>query len=322
MTSRVLLTGATGFIGAHVAQALRARGDQVTLVDRLSPYYSPQLKIDRLSALCPSFALHRVDLADTGACADLFRRTRPDIVIHLAAQAGVRGSDHAAYTADNLCATANVLDGSREVGARVVMASSSSVYGDAQPPFREPETGAPLSLYAATKQGAEAMAQAYSHGHGLSVAALRFFTVFGPWGRPDMAPIRFARLILSGRPITVYGDGLQRRAFTHISDAVSGVLAAVDHAPSGFRAYNIGANNCDTVQSLICLLSSALDASPLVEYEQARAEDAPATEADTSRAQSELGWTPRAALAESVAELAYWCRDYYGPGNHGLGNGE
>lgn len=286
------------------------------MVDRLSPYYSPTFKLKRLTALCPSFVLNRIDLSDPDACADLFERERPDSVVHLAAQPGVRGSDHVTYVADNLGATANVLEGCRVSGARLVMASSSSIYGGAAPPFSEEVIGSPLSLYAATKQGCESMAQAYANVHGLSIAALRFFTVYGPWGRPDMAPAKFAHAILDGEVITLHGDGSQRRAFTYVDDAVSGTIAALDHAPSGFRAYNIGANDSVTVRELIEALSAEFGRAPAVSERECRPEDAPATEANVERALDELEWAPSVSFEKGVRNLAHWCHDYHGM-NHG-----
>ena len=231
----VLVTGAAGFIGYHVTEALLARGVRVVGLDNLNAYYDVRLKEARLARLAPrnGFLFERADLADRPAIADLFARERPAVVIHLAAQAGVRHSLTAPfdYVDANLVGFTTILEGCRHAETRhLVAASTSSVYGlDTAMPFR-PDQGAdhPLSFYAATKKANEAMAHAYAHLFRLPVTMLRFFTVYGPWGRPDMALFLFTRAILEGRPIDVFNDGRMARDFTYVDDIVGGVVAAAD----------------------------------------------------------------------------------------------
>ncbi|HET6788107.1 MAG TPA: NAD-dependent epimerase/dehydratase family protein, partial [Aquabacterium sp.] len=244
---KVLVTGAAGFIGMHTTLALLARGDEVVGIDNLNDYYDPQLKLDRLAHIAEqrpgaAFRFEKLDLADGPGMAALFERERFDRVVHLAAQAGVRYSlqNPGAYAQSNLVGFVNVLEGCRHHGVQhLVYASSSSVYGgNTKMPFSEHDpVDHPVSLYAATKKANELMAHTYSHLYGLPTTGLRFFTVYGPWGRPDMAPMLFARAILAGEPIKVFNHGQMKRDFTYIDDIVEGVVATLDRIPTADEAF-------------------------------------------------------------------------------------
>src|SRR5207342_3600545 len=230
----ILVTGAAGFIGSYVCRALAARGESVVGLDNFNDYYDPQIKRDRVAAICPGIRIAEVNLADAAAIKSLFVEVKPDRVIHLAAQAGVRYSisNPNVYADSNLTGFTHILEACRHGGVKhLVYASSSSVYGgNAVPPFSEDQRiDQPLSFYAATKAANELMAHTYAHLYRLPTTGLRFFTVYGPWGRPDMAPLLFPRAVLAGRPIEVFNHGRMRRDFTHIDDIVAGVLGALDH---------------------------------------------------------------------------------------------
>src|ERR1700694_5540598 len=242
---KVLVTGVAGFIGMHCAQRLLARGDKVLGVDNLSPYYDVKLKKDRLKLLkSRNFSFAKLDIANEGALAKFFRKAKPDLVLHLAAQPGVRYSleDPAAYVRANVVGFANLLECCRAAPpAHLVFASSSSVYGaNAKLPWSESDNvDHPLSVYAATKKSNELMAHVYSHLYKLPATGLRYFTVYGPWGRPDMSPALFAQAIMAGRPIQVFNRGEMRRDFTYIDDIVEGTLRVLDR-PAPYAIYNIG----------------------------------------------------------------------------------
>ncbi len=329
---RVLVTGAAGFIGYHVAQALLDRGDDVLGADDLNPYYDPGLKqarLDRLAA-SPAFAFTRLDLADRTATAALFADARPDAVVHLAAQAGVRHSLDAphAYVDANVSATLNVLEGCRAVAARhLVFASSSSVYGaSAQLPSSERDpVDHPISLYAATKRAGELMAHSYAHLFALPVTGLRFFTVYGPWYRPDMALHLFTRAILAGQPIKVFNQGRMRRDFTFVDDAARAVLLALDAppAPGGaptspdqsaapFRLYNVGGGRPVALTDLIDLLETALGRPALRDLQPLQPGDVVDTEADITSLHHAFGFTPQVPLEQGLPKFVAWYRAYYG----------
>ena len=242
---KVLVTGAAGFIGMHCAKRLLARGDEVVGVDNLSPYYSVQLKKDRLAQLeHKAFTFSQLDIADANSLGEFFEKEKPQLVLHLAAQPGVRYSleNPAAYVQANVVGFANLLECCRHAPPRhLVFASSSSVYG-ANPKLPWSETDNvdhPISLYAATKKSNELMAHVYHHLHGLQITGLRYFTVYGPWGRPDMSPLVFARALIEGRPIQVFNHGDMQRDFTYIDDIVEGTLRVLDR-PAPYAIYNIG----------------------------------------------------------------------------------
>jgi UDP-glucuronate 4-epimerase len=323
---KVLVTGAAGFIGMHTAERLLRDGHEVTGVDNLSPYYDVALKRARLARLArPGFTLVEMDLVDTQATADLFARGSFDRVVHLAAQPGVRYSlvDPHAYASNNIAAYLNVLEGCRHADIEhLVYASSSSVYGaNAALPFAEDQrTDHPVSLYAATKRANELMAHSYAHLFRLPVTGLRFFTVYGPWGRPDMSPIAFARAILAGDPIKVFNHGRMRRDFTYVDDIVEGVVRTLA-LPAGpclesgapHAIYNIGNHEAVGLEEYIDTLAAALGKPALKEYRPMQAGDVPATYADTTRLRALTGFAPATPLAAGIARFVAWYRGYYHP---------
>lgn len=331
---KALLTGVAGFIGMHVAQALLARGDEVVGIDNLNDYYDVQLKRDRLAQLEPQagFRFRRLDLADQAGMAELFREGRFDRVVHLAAQAGVRYSlqNPGAYAQSNLVGFVNVLEGCRHHGvAHLVYASSSSVYGgNTKMPFAEQDAvDHPVSLYAATKKANELMAHTYSHLYGLPTTGLRFFTVYGPWGRPDMAPFLFTRAILAGEPIKVFNHGDMRRDFTYIDDIVRGVVATLDRVPqpepgldasldpsrsaAPYRVFNIGHSEPVELLRFISTLEQALGCQAKQELLPMQPGDVPATYADTRALEEWTGVHPEVSIESGVARFVEWYRGYY-----------
>ncbi|MBS0571042.1 MAG: SDR family NAD(P)-dependent oxidoreductase [Proteobacteria bacterium] len=319
----ILVTGAAGFIGAHVARALLARGERVVGLDNFNDYYDPQLKRDRVAALCPQLELRVIDLADRSALDALFAEIKPDRVINLAAQAGVRYSlkNPHAYAHSNLTGFLNLLEACRHGGIRhLVYASSSSVYGrNANAPFAESQRiDQPLSLYAATKAANELMAHCYAHLYRLPCTGLRFFTVYGPWGRPDMAPLLFSRAILAGRPIDVFNHGKMRRDFTHIDDIVAGVLGALDHLPADDGAnppcatYNLGNHRPVELEHFIAVIEKAAGRSAQRIDKPMQPGDMPETSADVARAQAAFGFEPTTTLDDGMPAVVAWCRDYFG----------
>ena len=335
---KVLVTGAAGFIGMFVAQRLLARGDRVVGIDNLNDYYDPALKADRLTRLNGSdgFTFHKLDLADRDGMAALFARERFDGVVHLGAQAGVRYSltNPMAYIDSNLIGFANVLEGCRHHGvAHLVYASSSSVYGgNAKLPYAEADAvDHPVSLYAATKKANEAMAHSYSHLYGLPTTGLRFFTVYGPWGRPDMAPFLFADAMLAGRPIKVYNQGQMTRDFTYVDDIVEGVLRVLDKPATAnphydpvapdpasssapWRVFNIGNSTPVPLLDFIDTMERALGVTAVREMLPLQPGDVLATHADTSALDAWVGFSPSTPLAVGVQRFTDWFKPRYFPG--------
>lgn len=320
----ILVTGAAGFIGFHVAQALLRQGEQVIGVDNLNDYYDVALKQARLEQLAPerAFVFHRLDVSDREGMAAL-AAANPEItaIVHLAAQAGVRYSlvDPYAYVQSNVMGQLVVQEVARRLPAlrHLVYASSSSVYGlNQQMPFREADrVDTPVSLYAATKRADELMAHAYAHLYELPQTGLRFFTVYGPWGRPDMAYYSFARAILAGEPITLFDDGRLRRDFTYIDDIVAGVLGCIARPPDGalpLRLLNIGNNQPEEVRSLVALLEQGLGRQAVVRSAPRPAVDVEATYADISAIAALTGFAPRTSLAEGIARFAAWFLGFHG----------
>jgi UDP-glucuronate 4-epimerase len=316
----ILVTGAAGFIGAYACRALLARGERVVGLDNFNDYYDPQLKRDRVAALCPGLPIEVADVADPDALAPLFDAHRFDRVLHLAAQAGVRYSlqNPQAYAHSNLTGFLAVLEACRHRGIEhLVYASSSSVYGaGATPPFREDaRVDRPLSFYAATKAANELMAYSYAHLYGLRATGLRFFTVYGPWGRPDMAPLLFSRAVLAGREIEVFNHGRMRRDFTHVDDIVAGVLGALDTPPSGappHRVFNLGNHRPEALEDFIAVIEAAAGRPARKVYREMQAGDMPETMADTAAAQAAFGFAPRIGIREGLPPVVAWCRDYFG----------
>jgi UDP-glucuronate 4-epimerase len=317
---RVLLTGCAGFIGMHCAARLLARGDEVVGADNVTPYYSVALKEDRLRQLegQRGFRLERADLADADACARLFDAVRPERVLHLAAQPGVRYSldNPGSYIQSNLVAFANVLEGCRRhAPGHLVYASSSSVYGvNPKLPWSEGDNvDHPISLYAATKKSNELTAHVYSHLFGLRTTGLRYFTVYGPWGRPDMSPMLFASAILEGRPIQVFNHGDMQRDFTFIDDAVEATLRVLDSPPVAtppHRVLNVGNHQPVGLLDYIALLEEALGRKAEKRMLPMQPGDVPATYADTRALQAAVGFVPSTPLAEGLARFAEWFKSY------------
>jgi UDP-glucuronate 4-epimerase len=317
--ARILVTGAAGFIGFHTAKALLDRGDQVLGLDNLNDYYDPSLKEARLTQISgrEGFEFVKADLCDRQA---LDRAVQAcDRVIHLAAQAGVRYSidNPAAYIESNLVGFGNVLEACRSSqSAHLVYASSSSVYGgNVKMPFAETDpVDHPVSLYAATKKANELMAHVYSHLYRLPTTGLRFFTVYGPWGRPDMAPFLFTRAILDGKPIKVFNNGDMKRDFTFVDDIVQGILATLDHIPSGqppYAVYNIGNSEPVELLDFIGTLERALGKQAIKQLMPMQPGDVPATYADTSALEAATGFRPSTPLADGISRFADWYRSYY-----------
>ncbi|MEO8345142.1 MAG: NAD-dependent epimerase/dehydratase family protein [Betaproteobacteria bacterium] len=327
MNKRVLVTGAAGFIGMHAARALLARGAAVVGVDNFDPYYDVALKEARLATLTgqPGFTFERVDLADTAATGRLFSEHSFTHVVHLAAQPGVRYSleNPAAYLRNNVDAFGCVLEGCRRAGtAHLVYASSSSVYGANHIlPFSEDQrVDHPVSLYAATKRANELMAHSYSHLFRLPATGLRFFTVYGPWGRPDMSPMLFTRAILAGEPIKVFNHGKMRRDFTYVDDIVEGVVRVLALPPAAqtgealgapHAIYNIGNHEAVELEAFIANLEQLLGRKAIRDYQPMQAGDVPATYASIERLRAATGFAPHTPLPEGLARFVEWYRAFY-----------
>ena len=311
---KVLVTGAAGFIGMHSAARLLARGDEVVGVDNLSPYYSVELKRDRLKRL-PGMRFYELDLADAAALRPVFDKERPEAVLHLAAQAGVRYSlEHPeSYIQANLVGFANLLECCRRHRPRhLVYASSSSVYGkNPKLPWSETDNvDHPISLYAATKKANELMAHTYSHVHGVPSTGLRYFTVYGPWGRPDMSAMIFARAILEGKPIPVFNNGDMQRDFTYVDDIVEGTLRVIDK-PAPYAIYNIGNHQPVRLLDYIAALERVLGKKAIVDMKPMQPGDVKATYADTRSLRQAVGFAPSTPLESGLARFAEWFRSYY-----------
>ena len=333
---RVLVTGAAGFIGMHTALRLLERGDEVVGFDNLNAYYDPALKAARLERLqsYPGFTFVQGGLEDRPAVAGLFADMQPDRVVHLAAQAGVRYSieDPHAYVDSNVVGFVNVLEGCRAVGVEhLVYASSSSVYGsNTKLPFSVADAvDHPVSLYAATKKANELMAHTYSHLFGLPTTGLRFFTVYGPWGRPDMALFLFTKAILAGEPIRIFNHGRMRRDFTYIDDIVEGVIRVLDtpaapdpafdpDAPdpstssAPYRVFNIGNDQPTELLRYVDVLEAELGVPAIRQFEDIQPGDVPATWADVDALREAVGFTPATPVEEGVRRFVAWYRDFYG----------
>lgn len=332
---KVLVTGAAGFIGSHTCHRLLDRGDEVTGLDNLNAYYDPTLKAARLSRLTAKsrFEFVKIDLADRAAMESLFRQGRFDRVVHLAAQAGVRYAveNPHSYADSNLVGTLHVLEGCRHHAVQhLVYASTSSVYGsNSRMPFSEHDgVDHPLSLYAATKKANELMAHSYSHLFGLPTTGLRFFTVYGPWGRPDMALFKFTRAILADEPIEVFNFGRHRRDFTYVDDIVEGVVRAVDRpaapdpafrtdAPDAatsnapWRIYNIGCSRPVELTVYIETLEKCLGRTARKTMLPLQPGDVPDTFADVTALGRDIGYAPKVTVEEGVRRFVEWYRDYY-----------
>ena len=313
---KVLVTGVAGFIGMHCAKRLLARGDEVLGIDNLSPYYSVDLKKDRLKQLKhKGFKFEELDVAKVEALKGCFEKARPEAVVHLAAQPGVRYSlqNPGAYVEANLVGFANLLECCRASPPRhLVYASSSSVYGaNSKLPWRETDNvDHPVSFYAATKKANELMAHVYSHLYALPATALRYFTVYGPWGRPDMSPFLFASAIMTGKPIQVFNSGAMERDFTYVDDAVEATLRVLDR-PVPYAIYNVGNHAPVKLLDYIATLEVALGRKAVLEMKPMQAGDVQSTYADTDALRKAVGFSPSTPLAEGVARFVEWFKSYY-----------
>jgi len=327
---RILVTGAAGFIGYHVCTRLLARGDDVVGIDNMNDYYDVRIKEARLANLESSanFTFKRVNVADLQALTDIFKSHSPEIVIHLAAQAGVRYSltNPHVYAQSNLVGFVNILEACRHHKVtHLVYASSSSVYGaNTKMPFSVRDSvDHPVSLYAATKKSNELMAHAYSHLFGLPTTGLRFFTVYGPWGRPDMALFLFTKAILENRPIDVFNHGNMRRDFTYIDDIVEGVVRVADRIPAPasrehpgissapYRVYNIGNSDPVSLMDMIGILEKALGRVAQKNLLPMQPGDVAATFADVEELERDTGFRPKTSLEDGLLAFVQWYRDYF-----------
>jgi UDP-glucuronate 4-epimerase len=312
----VLVTGSAGFIGYHVAEALCSRGDRVVGIDNLNRYYDPSLKEARNARLVrhKNFSFRKLDICDYDGLSALFREFRFEKICHLAAQAGVRYSltDPFAYQKSNNEGFLNIIEQARHSGvANFVYASSSSVYGaNTKLPFSEGDpTDSPLALYGATKKANELVAHAYSRLFGLKCSGLRFFTVYGPWGRPDMALFLFTKAILEGKPIDVFNQGKMKRNFTYIDDIVQGVLIALDH-PVPCEIYNIGNSRAEELMDFIGEIEKNLGVKATINHLPLQPGDVVATVADISKLQK-LGYNPATNIDRGIKNFVSWYREYY-----------
>lgn len=336
---KVLVTGTAGFIGSHVAMRLLERGDEVIGIDNLSDYYDVTLKQARLARFAgnPRYTHITADLADRAAVEAVFAAHKPQRVVNLAAQAGVRyaATNPHVYTSSNVTGFLHVLEGCRHHGVEhLVFASTSSVYGaNTRMPFSEHQsTEHPLTLYAATKKANEQMAHSYAHLYGIPSTGLRFFTVYGPWGRPDMALFLFTKAILAGEPIKVFNHGKHKRSFTYVDDIVEGVIRTLDQVPVAnpawdgdapdpassnvpYRIFNIGNEQPVELLRYIEVLEQCLGRKAVMELLPLQAGDVPDTEADISELVARVGYRPKVSVEEGVANFVDWYRNYYGVEN-------
>jgi len=323
----ILVTGSAGFIGFHVAKALLDRGDAVIGVDNFNSYYDPKLKEDRNAILekYGNYTLHRVDITDQQALNDVFANKLPpftkggtqggfDVICHLAAQAGARYSiDHPAeYVQTNIQGTLNVFEASRSHGVKdVIFASSSSVYGANPVPWSESQAvNEPINPYGASKRATELLAYTYHTLYGLNMTALRFFTVYGPWGRPDMAYFKWARAITEGEPIDVYNQGNMKRDFTYIDDIVAGTLAAIDN-PKPYEIYNLGNHQSEELGKFIELIEQNLGKEAKKNYLPLQPGDFLENFADIAKAKKDLGFEPKTSLEDGIRKFVEWYKVYY-----------
>jgi UDP-glucuronate 4-epimerase len=321
----ILVTGTAGFIGFHIARQLLAEGREVLGLDNLNNYYDPALKRARLALLQAHqrFSFEQADLADRSAIAALFAKYRFAVVLHLAAQAGVRYSIEQphAYVDANLEGFANILEGCRHHSCRhLLYASSSSVYGaNAKVPFSvDDRTDHPVSFYAATKKANELMAYSYSHLYRLPVTGMRFFTIYGPWGRPDMALFLFTKAILEGKPIRLFNHGIMRRDFTYIDDVARVISRLISHVPpdkgagsTPARIYNVGNNHPEDLNHVVTLLERALGRTAVKEMLPMQLGDVPVTFADVSDLMRDIGFRPETRIEDGIRNFVAWYRDHY-----------
>ncbi|MCA9661623.1 MAG: NAD-dependent epimerase/dehydratase family protein [Myxococcales bacterium] len=311
----IVVTGGAGFIGSHLVDRLLARGDAVVCVDDFNDAYDPALKRENVAPHrdAAAFRVVELDVREREPTIALVRELRPDAVVHLAARAGVRPSlaNPWLYQETNVGGTLNVLEACRLAGVeRFVFGSSSSVYGcDAAAPFAEDALDLrPASPYAATKIAGEAMVHSYAHLYGIQATSLRFFTVYGPRQRPDLAISKFTAGILRGAPIELFGDGTSSRDYTHVDDIVAGTLAALDRAAPGYAVFNLGSARPTSLRSLVAALEGIIGVAAKIEWSPAQPGDVPRTHAALERARAELGYAPAVSLVDGLADFIRWLR--------------
>jgi UDP-glucuronate 4-epimerase len=316
MKRNLLITGAAGFIGSHLVDELLANDvEQITVVDDFNDFYDPQIKRANIQHQLadPRYKLAEIDIRDAAALQNIFSENKFDGIVHLAARAGVRPSlaEPQLYNETNINGTLNLLELARKHNIKqFVFGSSSSVYGiNAKVPFSEEDTiRQPISPYAATKGAGELLCHAYSHLYGIRCVCLRFFTVYGPRQRPDLAIHKFARLISAGQPIPVFGDGTTRRDYTYVDDIVAGVVSAIEYDKSVYEVFNLGESRTVELRELIGLLEKELDAHAIIDRQPAQPGDVPQTFADITKARALLGYNPQTQIEEGIRRFVEWFR--------------
>ena len=318
--SRILVTGAAGFIGSHLVEALVGQGDEVIGIDNFDPFYPRDMKERNLAEIGARsrFSFHELDLLDVPALRSLL--TPDTVIVHLAAKAGVRPSlaDPVGYARANVTGTAAVAEAARQSGvARIVFGSSSSVYGDSTPvPFREDAVALmPVSPYAATKRAGELFLSSVAPIYGFKTASLRFFTVYGPRQRPDLAIHAFTRKMVEGHRLTLFGDGTQARDYTYCDDIVAGVLSAIewtDTAPVGVEIFNLGGNRSVPTEAMVAEIAKALRIQPRIEWAPMQPGDVQQTAADLTKSSAVLGYRPKTAFSDGISRFVHWFREAYG----------
>ncbi len=313
--STYLVTGGAGFIGSHLILALLQGGHAVVNIDSINDYYDPSLKRARLALFSDRITHYEIDIADLASLEDVFWKHTFDGIFHLAAQAGVRYSieNPFIYGRSNYMGTLNLLElAKRSNVPHIVSASTSSVYGLSEDmPFKEEaRVDTPISIYSATKRGTELLAHAYHHLFEMNITMLRFFTVYGPWGRPDMALFKFTKAIIEGTPLPVYNGGDMKRDFTYVDDIVSGVIGAMEKA-RGFSTYNLGKGSPTGLMEYIETIEEAVGKKAVLDMMPMQAGDVHATWADITKAQKELGYDPKTSVKDGVPKFVEWYRDYY-----------
>ncbi|MEK9177367.1 MAG: SDR family NAD(P)-dependent oxidoreductase [Patescibacteria group bacterium] len=316
MKKKILVTGGAGFIGSHVTKKLLALGHEVVVVDNMNKYYDPALKRARLNEFKDKITFYEADIADLPALTEIFEKHNFDTICHLAAQAGVRYSlSHPeVYQRTNVVGTKNVLTLAHTYGIpHVIFASSSSVYGDSrETPFMEEKSlGKPLSPYAATKQEGEKLCREYAGEYGMNITALRFFTVYGPWGRPDMAPIIFTEKMLKGETIELFNGGDMKRDFTYIDDIVDGFMLALEKAPAGFEVFNLGRGVPTPLMDFVSVLETTLAVKARTIKKPMQPGDMQETYASISKAWEVLHFRPKVLIVEGLQKFVEWYRMYY-----------
>lgn len=314
---KILVTGAAGFIGFHLSEMLLERGYGVVGIDSMSDYYDVRIKEKRLEILKqnPSFTSEKIDISNYEALETCIAKEKPDEIVHLAAQAGVRYSlvNPWAYASANYLGTMNVFEAAKRIKLpRVVYASSSSVYGsnEKQPFSEDDRTDTPISLYGATKRANELLAFSYHHLYGMEMTGLRFFTVYGPWSRPDMALFKFARRILAGEPIDLYNNGDMKRSFTYVSDIAEAIIQIIEKAPAGKNLlYNLGGAEAVSLTHFVELIEKELGKTAQKNMMPLQAGDVPETVADCSRAERDFGYTAQVSIEEGIGKFAKWLRE-------------